>query len=487
VALVLEIEFLAGFCAAATGPDNETADWPPAADRVFSALVASWSARGSREEEAEALRWLERQPAPVVVASMASARTTPPFYVPPNDARLDRTKTAAGVFPPLRKRQERRFAVARPDEPRVELRWPEVPDTPILEALDRLAADTSYLGASRSLVRCRFRTDGNPDPVRRPTARWVYPGRLDELRIAYKQGVRPTSGAPVRAALLPEAMDEPPASVFDDRWLVLEHRDGTMPDLRACALVARRIRDCLLSGYGRLGLPVPETVSGHTKDGSPTRAPHLAIVPLAFVGFPHADGRVLGFALVPPRESGLLDDETFRRVLRKLAPIADVRGRSGEVVRELTVSTPVGTAAEAAFKLTFQPRFEGDGRRSLDPGLYRGPARRFATVTPIVSDRHLKARGAARVIEIRAMIETACERIGLPRPIAVVPDRHAAVEGAPSVRIEGAPAWMRWRLPAELASRQLTHAVLEFAEPVRGPVLLGAGRFCGLGLCRALP
>ena len=487
MALVLEIEFLAGFCAAATGPDNETADWPPAADRVFSALVASWSARGSRADEADALRWLERQPPPAVVASAASARTTPVFYVPPNDPRLDRAKTAKGVLPELRSRQPRRFAVARPDEPIVELHWVSEPEPQVLEALDRLAADTSCLGSSRSLVRCRFRADGGPSAASRPTARWVYPGRLGELCDAYERGLRPTPGAPVRAALGADATDPPPASVFADRWLVLEHRDGTMPDLRACAVVARQIRDCLMSGYGRLGLSVPETVSGHTEDGSPTRAPHLAIVPLAFVGFPHADGRVLGYALVPPRDGGLLEDETFRRVLRKLAPIVDPRRGSGEVVRELTVSTPVGTAAEAAFKLTFQPRFEGSDRRSLDPGLYLGPACRFATVTPIVLDRHLKARGAARIDEIRTMIESACERIGLPRPVAVVPDRHAAVEGAPSVRIAGAPGWLRWRLPSELASRQLTHAVVEFAEPVRGPVLLGAGRFCGLGLCRALP
>jgi CRISPR-associated protein Csb2 len=40
-------------------------------------------------------------------------------------------------------------------------------------------------------------------------------------------------------------------------------------------------------------------------------------------------------------------------------------------------------------------------------------------------------------------------------------------------------------LPESLASRQLTHAVLQFPEPVRGPVLLGVGRFAGLGLCRA--
>jgi CRISPR-associated protein Csb2 len=29
----------------------------------------------------------------------------------------------------------------------------------------------------------------------------------------------------------------------------------------------------------------------------------------------------------------------------------------------------------------------------------------------------------------------------------------------------------------------LFHATIEFAEPVAGPVVLGAGRFFGLGLC----
>jgi CRISPR-associated protein Csb2 len=45
---------------------------------------------------------------------------------------------------------------------------------------------------------------------------------------------------------------------------------------------------------------------------------------------------------------------------------------------------------------------------------------------------------------------------------------------------------MRWRLPSSLASRFLTHAVIRFSEPVEGPVILGAGRFVGLGLCRPI-
>jgi CRISPR-associated protein Csb2 len=45
---------------------------------------------------------------------------------------------------------------------------------------------------------------------------------------------------------------------------------------------------------------------------------------------------------------------------------------------------------------------------------------------------------------------------------------------------------MNWRLPPSLATRQLTHAVIRFAEPIDGPVILGAGRFVGLGLCRPI-
>jgi CRISPR-associated protein Csb2 len=62
--LVLEIEHLTGVAFAAVGPDSDAPDWPPQPDRVFSALVASWAARGRREDERRALEWLERQDAP---------------------------------------------------------------------------------------------------------------------------------------------------------------------------------------------------------------------------------------------------------------------------------------------------------------------------------------------------------------------------------------------------------------------------------------
>ncbi|WP_202213290.1 type I-U CRISPR-associated protein Csb2 [Methylacidimicrobium sp. AP8] len=267
--------------------------------------------------------------------------------------------------------------------------------------------------------------------------------------------------------------------------LLLEHVAGRMPDLRACAFLAKTARDALLSGYQRIGLgkEIPEVISGHAADGNPTRAPHLAIIPLSFTGFPYADGHVLGLAFVPPRHSAILEEESFRKVLRTLAPMDETRGR-----RVLTLRTKEGTPSGRAFSIGLSPTFEPPaGKRSLDPAWYTRPSQTFATVTPIAADRHLKEEGKARPEELAAQIASACRNINLPEPEAIVTDNHSAIEGAPPAYPSGkSPAWMRWGLPRSLASRPLTHAVIRFAQPIEGPVILGAGRFLGLGLFRPL-
>jgi CRISPR-associated protein Csb2 len=102
-------------------------------------------------------------------------------------------------------------------------------------------------------------------------------------------------------------------------------------------------------------------------------------------------------------------------------------------------------------------------------------------------DRHLKEEGERRQQEIAAQIATACRNVGLPEPEAVVAGKHSAFEGVPSAYPSArSPDWMRWRLPSSLANRQLTHVVIHFNAPVDGPVILGAGRFLGMGLCRPL-
>lgn len=481
--LVLEIEYLTGVSFAAVGPDSDVPDWPPQPDRVFSALVATWAAHGQPANETEALEWLEKLPPPRLLAAEAEPRTPAVVFVPPNDPRCDRLKNARGVLPALRSRQSRRFPATRPHVPVVLLIWEDAdPPEPALTALERLAHDTSYIGHSTSFTRCRFmfergRTIGHEAkmPVRR-----VYHGRLTELCRDFDAGRRPLQGALVVSR--PEPMSIP-TNVFGDRWLLLEHVAGRIPDIRACAVVARVIRDSLLSGYRRSGLGdrIPEEVSGHSPDGTPTQLPHIAIAPLAFVGFPHADGHVLGFALIPPRGSSILDDDDFRNALRMLAAFDQASGR-----RVLTITTKEGTSSESAFSIDVAPTFEAS-RRSLDPALYVGRAQSFATVTPIALDRHLKESGEARQREITAQIAAACRNVGLPDPEVIVADKHSAFVGAPSARASGnSPAWTRWSLPRAFASRQLTHAAIRFSAPVEGPVILGAARYLGLGVCRPL-
>jgi CRISPR-associated protein Csb2 len=482
--LVLEVEYLSGVSFAAIGPDSDVSDWPPQPDRIFSALVATWAARGQDGQEAAALEWLETLQAPRILASEAEPRTSPIVFVPPNDPRSDRQKNAKGVLPALRSRQPRRFPAMRPHDPTVRIIWQgAAPEGGTLSALQRLAADTAYVGHSASLTRCRFQFGDHADELRgaKLPQRRVYAGRFAELQQAYGAGRRPLLGAPVSAV---SEAKQPRTNMFGERWLILEHVAGIMPDIRACAIVAKTIRNVLLSGYQRIGLEdrIPEVISGHATDGTSTHSPHLAVIALPFVGSAYADGHVLGFALVPPRDGTILEDQDLRRVLRELAPIDQERGR-----RVLTIRTKEGTPSDSAFSIDLSPTLEPGNKRSLDPAIYLGPARLFATVTPIALDRHLKEKDDARQDEIRAQITAACTNIGLPEPDQIVADKHSAFEGAPSAYPSNkSPTWTRWQMPRALATRQLTHAVIRFPREVEGPVILGAGRFMGVGLCRAL-
>ena len=354
--------------------------------------------------------------------------------------------------------------------------WPELPGTDLLDSLDGVARDVAYLGHSTSLVRCRFLPGDSVKPRHpgAPARRTVYSGRLAELEAAHRaKPARPVIQPGVSTSKAPETFTVEPST----EWLVLEAIEGPTPDVRASALVCRALRRALMSGYrlADLGNAIPEMVSGHAANRTPTRLPHLAIVPLAFAGYPHADGRVFGFALVPPAGTDLRAVPGFVRAFEAVASYDPGWERRVLVLDGAPLGKPLHLAPAGASAL-----------RSLSPAPYTESAQIWASVTPIVLDRHLK-RSSDR--EVREIIVGACENAGLPRPD---PDRvqigkHSAIEGAPPARPPaGAPPWTRWKTPESLATRSLVHAVIDFGRDTTGPVLLGAGRFTGLGLCRRL-
>ena len=89
MALTISVELLTGSYDAAEVDDRDRAEWPPHPARLFCALVAAARSDGDRA----ALRWLEAQPAPLVVAAGDRQERRRSSYVVVNSA--ERRRAAA--------------------------------------------------------------------------------------------------------------------------------------------------------------------------------------------------------------------------------------------------------------------------------------------------------------------------------------------------------------------------------------------------------
>jgi len=224
--------------------------------------------------------------------------------------------------------------------------------------------------------------------------------------------------------------------------------------------VTARWREALISQCNDMPDRVREIVSGHDRSGGPLEGPHLAFLPLAFVGHPHADGHLLGLGIALPKQ--LTPDER-RDVLRVLGRVRDLNlGPLGvwRLEREIGDRPPWNLRPEAWIA-------------------HPAGATYWSTVTPIAFDRHPKAKDRGEYQrEVAEMIATACTAIGLPRPREVIVTQVSAHLGVP-------PAHVFPRLERKDGSeRRHAHAILVFDEPVCGPVLIGAGRYRGYGVGR---
>jgi len=76
---------------------------------------------------------------------------------------------------------------------------------------------------------------------------------------------------------------------------------------------------------------------------------------------------------------------------------------------------------------------------------------------------------------------TACERIGLPVPTRIEILGRSLFAGAPEAR-----RFMPYPAQEGATRRVCVHVEILFDRPVEGPILLGAGRFQGLGLLRPM-
>lgn len=528
--LAIEVELLTGRYAATAHNDRGRAEWPPHPARFFSALVAALHDHDDVDAaERTALEWLEQLGAPslrVDPESNVGRRQVQDVYVPVNDVTLggdealrdakeklaaattpaaqekaqaaivkakrealaldgspsDKAlKTAIALMPERRTRQVRTFPVVLPETPMFAFLWPKADPSPHREALTRLCARVTRLGHSSSLVRCTV-VECDLLPTLVPSdegdvvLRVISPGQLERLDRAFEhhQGVRSRVlparpqryGPPLKSA----TSSQHATSVFSSNdWILFERVGGSRPVASRAADLARAFRYALIEVHGSQDLP--EALSGHTENG-PTQQPHVAFVPLPFVGHEHADGALMGCALVLPRALPNNDRELLLRLVAKWEKErANDRGN-------LTLAG--GTLPPFHIR-----RVEVSAKAALDPARWSRASTRFITATPIALDKNpgnLRSNldGTARkaVLEAQQSIIDACQHVVAVRPVSVEVSLAPLLPGAQHVR-----DFLPWPGRPGRTPRVRVHADIQFAEPVKGPLLLGAGRYFGLGLC----
>ena len=282
-------------------------------------------------------------------------------------------------------------------------------------------------------------------PQGRPISLRPEPGRWASYR--------PVEQAPAPAGI--------PGSVFDPDIIVFT-LSGQRRSLLATLKFTAALRGLLLKTCGRQ--PPPAWFCGHQADGRPGVDPHIALFPLPFVGAEHADGRIMGLGVALPR--GLDRDG----VNDCLGPIL-LESETG-LARQHRLFD--GGWLECGLELELRERPPHNLRRAA----WTGPSTLWASVTPVVLDRH--HNGVDKWERAANDLRTACTRIGLPEPREVHLHPVSWVRGAPPARA------FPYLTHSGGGRRHHAHALLVFEQAVTGPVLLGAGRFRGYGLCRPL-
>ena len=545
--LVIALHFLTGRATVSAFNDREQPEWPVHPARFFSALVAAHHATGQPEpDERAALEWLERLPAPSLAAGEALSRDVVPVFVPVNDtavvwtnavekkeaelAQAERELASAGskerkdaekavtkarksledaveratattkkpsgkdlsaaveLLPNRRGKQLRRFPTVLPDPPVQRFLWSEAPGLEThREALGRLCAQVTRVGHSSTLVEVVLEDDApEPDWVPRDGGeqmmRVVGPGQLEALEEehARHRGVEPRILPGRFQAYGRPGEDSAPAMqtaeigfgdwiVYEVDALPFEGKERHVGGHLSVAL-AKAMRGGTLAHADDVGRSI---LSGHATDGAPLTSPHVGFLPLPFVGHPHADGSIKGIAVAIPRGAS---NDARRAIHRALWSWEKAQGSTGDAV-------PLVLTLGARGTVRIRRTEHGALPWSTRWDRWTRPSRVWVTATPIALDRFpgdLGARDPAKAmaayVAAEQTVASACANIGLPRPTQVRLLASPHLQGSLDPRSFG-------RVEIGKNTRLLVHAMIAFADQVAGPIVLGAGRYAGLGLC----
>lgn len=486
---------------------TDEAEWPPSPLRLLGALLAA--AHGGRTDELTDDRALLQRicdaAPPIVIAPdcvqvgeqteageaarlRGATRWAPRNYVTGPISPRDLGRSRAPVS---------KAGVAVGDRP-VGFIWSDLSlDTAELSRLQRLAAEVTYVGTSRSpaLVQVDVPADDSHEEtawipasvdaaVRTATVSVRVPDALTIATFDRREDARRSATDRIQGAgMVPGIaigrempyLYEPSSGAIqgelDPHWwgdvIVLaidQARSQLVPKAAAAYLVARAFRVALLGAYGKPGTEkeAPPILRARGAE------PHCAIVPLPAVWGRGNDGRILGIALVLPHELRMPDVAQQRaRVEAGLSAL--VSDDAGQPQRDLRIPGAGRLWLTELDRTTVR-------QTTLRPESYCAPAQRWVSVTPIVHS-HWRKRGADALLRQAA---ADCAHVGLPEPDVVEIIRGPGRRGGASQITDARHLPEAWR---SLVDGPADHLRVTFPRLVRGPVLLGRARHFGLGLC----
>lgn len=539
----LGIRYLNGWVAATQVTNRDQVEWPPHPRRVFMAMAAAYFQEGDSEEERKALEWLESLDAPEVFASDCKERPTVTSYVPVNPRLEDEKKNKKRPPPPLqsapgitRTRQPRTFARAWLEDENVFLVWLDNNVAPeIAESIAKICGRVTRIGHSSSFVQVRVVEQPEWENQSAKLQKWIpndaqaerqfrvlgegtlaylrkqYNGdavkEYGQLKIEVEHASNKKQQKRAKAKLKGKYNNQPPFSmhpkpsgwqgyalergksavsapgtVFDEKKLIILRLRRDSGDYRALGVVSTlRVTSALQKALIKTAADrnnLPEEISGHKVDRSPSERPHLAILPLAYVGSEHADGRLMGLALSLPRECSA----DIRRIL--LECLAKMRNGTTDLSPQLKL----GALGVWNLDGITEDRPPFNLLASSWTASPQGTTE-WGTVTPIVLDRHPKAKRLAEYrAEVAKTIQTACERVLDPKTTEKEMPKIVHVTLLPVSPHLGAPPAHSFPKMERKSGGQCshTHALIVFDKQIVGPLLVGAGRYRGYGLCRPI-
>lgn len=360
--------------------------------------------------------------APAVQASGAQTTRAPLQYVPDNYRRSNCYHQGAARYLPT----------VTPDSPIVTYVWSNVPPDAV-EPLKEIVQQITHLGRASSLVRGTLvepesvSVNWVPDERGELLLRVPYRGRLEDLKEAFQAGMRSPS-APVCGYRNAESLY--PATEWGDLMVLRPERQLEAAD---SVKWADRMRRAVMS---KAEDDMPALIHGHGDHR------HVAWTAIPDVGHKHASGKILGLGCWLPSDASLEERGLLGSLLMRISDLDGVKFQLDPV-----------------------------GLKGLQASTWSRPSRLWATTTPIALDRWPKRNKPAEAIVVQSLLA-----MGLPEPMRVTCDSQSPVIGSADAR----------KFPSRRGNRFIIHAVIEWEKPVAGPLLIGADRYFGSGLCRPL-